>query len=149
MKDYRLRHDNIHLYSNYSSRIPRSISNYFGQLSRKPPIPRARAHTRSKEAVTRRNRRRHKNSTKLQQQFFICRTIESPWTLQNVKISLRVNLIHYTKLPPVQGHLKEIQFNNYPDLQVAAATFSDDLFSTAYFPEERQSSPLPHSPDCP
>ena len=138
VQEFHLRHDLIHLHSDYDDLVENSICNYFEKLSRQSLVPPVRVHTRSKEAVTRRNRRRHEKFTQLQQQYSICRAIESPWTLQHVKSFLRTNLIRYAKLPPVHKHTIRIQFNNPTDLQVADETLSNDVFSAANFSEQRQ-----------
>ena len=136
--DEHLSSDKIHLHHDHSDLVERSICSYFEQVSRRPSVPPAKTHIRSQEAVTRRNRRRHEKLTQLQQQFFISRTVEAPWTLHHVKRFLRDNLIRFAKLPPIYRTQIRIQFNNPIDLQTANATLPHDVFSAAQFPEAHQ-----------
>jgi hypothetical protein len=134
-----LSHDNIHLHHHHTDLVHRSICAYFDQVSRPPsPPPPPKVHLRSKEAVSRRNRRRHEKLTQLQHQFFITRAVESPWTLQHVKQFLREHLIRFAKLPPIYRNQLRIQFNNPIDLQTADALLPHNVFSATQFPTERQ-----------
>jgi hypothetical protein len=136
--DKHLSKDKIHLHHDHCDLVKHSICSYFDQVSRRPSVPLAKVHIRSQEAVTRRNRRRHEKLTQLQQQFFISRTVESPWTLQHVKRFLREHLIRFAKLPPIYRTQIRIQFNNPIDLQTADATLPHDVFSASQFPAAHQ-----------
>jgi hypothetical protein len=129
VKDYHIGVDKMHIDSYYKTLVTKSIVSYFEYLSSTLTVIPVKPIGRSREAKARRNKRRHIKLSLKQQQFYLTRPVESPWSLKSIKPYLDQQKFKFAKIPPIFRNTLRIQFNNSIDLQTAEATLSQDAFS--------------------
>jgi len=125
--------DLLHLNTNYSHLVPNNIFNYFNWLNTVSAPICPHVSRRSADAIRRRNRHRHLRFAEKQANFYICRTVSPPWTLNHIKTYLRQNQIQFAKLPPIRNNQLRIRFNNSHLLQVTNSKLPEDIFSCENF----------------
>jgi len=127
--DYHIGVDRMHLDFKYNTLVKNSIINYIEFLSSKLTVIPVKPIGRSREAKARHNKIRHEKIALKQQQLYITRPIESPWSLKSIKNHLDQQKIKFAKIPPIYRNILRIQFNNSVDLQIAEANLPKDAFS--------------------
>jgi hypothetical protein len=128
INDYHLHNDLMHLKFEHQHIIYDTIINYFNELIiKKQTAPQSQR--RSREAITRRNRKRHQKLKLKQQQYTLTRTIHPTWKLKEVKELLKLYQIQYARLPEIYKHKIRIQFNKEIYQQHAEQVLSSTAFS--------------------
>ena len=120
--------DGMHLHPTCRYLMRGAIENYFATTLEMRLVT-TNSRQRSREALTRRNRKRHQRSTQQRKTHTIVRPIDRSWKLNEVKEYLRHREIKYGRLPEVYHHQLRIQFNNSTDQQHADQTLAPDDFN--------------------
>jgi len=130
--EHHLGRDHMHVHPQHKSFISNSIITYFDDLLRKKQLV-SRSKSRSAEATTKRNRKRHaKFQTKIRH-FTLSRPIHSIWKLKILKEFLKHHHVSYARLPEVHHHMVQIQFKNLSQKEQAEQILSTDVFNEHNF----------------
>jgi hypothetical protein len=124
--------DHMHVHPQHKSFISNSIINYFDDLFIKKQLV-SRSKSRSTEATTKRNRKRHAKFQIKLRQFTLSRPIHSLWKLNILKEFLNHHHVSYARLPEVHHHIVRIQFKNLLQKAHAEQILSTDVFNEHNF----------------
>ena len=120
--------DRMHLDFKHNTLVKESIINHFEYLSSTLIMSAVKIIGRSREAKARRNKRRHLKLSLKQQQYYLTRPIDPPWSLTAIKKYLYRQKIKFAKISPIYRKTLRIQFNNQVNLQIAEAALPQDAF---------------------
>jgi hypothetical protein len=90
------------------------------------PIPQSQR--RSREALTRRNKRRHERTHVRQHEYVVRRTFSPTWSITQMKLLLREQSIRYGCIPPPNHNVLRILFNTATHQLHAEATLPENIF---------------------
>ncbi|CAF1548113.1 unnamed protein product [Adineta ricciae] len=137
-----LSRDGLHLHPSHCSMIWSSIMTYFASSVRAThpssthetvALPLSRTHTRSRTALTSRNRKRHRKLRLRQQCFVVVRNIDPLWRLSDVRNYLDHQQIIYANIPNFRHQQVSIRFHNLIRQEHAERTLSPDAFDAAHY----------------
>ncbi len=128
-----LSYDQMHLHSRHQHKISDGIVHHFNDLlnrqqqQQQHELPRSAR--RSREAITRRNKKRHTTLLVTQKSHTLTRPIHRDWKLQDVKNVLKHYQVRFSRLPEIHHHTLQIQFNNSLRLNYAVTALPLDVFN--------------------
>lgn len=127
-----LSRDRIHLHHDYHDRFANIIINYLHDLNVHHQSSNNIKY-RSREAISRRNRKRNLKFKQIQQNFILSRNITSACSYDNVKKFLKSSNIHYARLVIVSNHTLRLHFNNSLDMLHADQKLPHNTFDSNNF----------------
>ncbi len=90
---------------------------------------------RSREAITRRNKKRHQKLNIKRQQHKIKRKIHHQWTMIQIKQYLDLLHIKHARILPIYKKILRLQFNNQHDQDFADEQLGIDVFNENHYQE--------------
>ncbi|CAF1520920.1 unnamed protein product [Rotaria sp. Silwood1] len=124
--------DRIHLHHDYHHPFANIIINYLHDLKVHHQSSNKFKY-RSREAITRRNRKRNLKFKQIQQNFIISRDITSAWSYYHVNNFLKFSNILYARLLIVSNHTLRLHFNNSLDMLHADQNLPHNIFDSNNF----------------
>jgi len=141
INEHQLKSDRMHLHSDYHEFFQQSIIHYFNELVRERPINNE-VYPRSRDAIRRRNKKRHDKVKRKIQKFTISRPIHRKWSLKILKKYLQYHHIHYHRLPEIHHHQLRIRFSNDAHKQHAEQLLSSEAFDEIHYDQWLHTNPL-------
>ena len=124
--------DQLHINHQHKKLFSDTILTHLDRIiNQKPNL----SHTkrRSREAIARKNKKRHTQLKNKQQQHTLIRSIHSVWSLKYLKQFLKHHQIKYSRLSEIYHHKIRIRFNNSYCHDHAERALSFDAFNELNF----------------
>ena len=120
--------DHMHLDYHYRTLISQLILEYVNRIPTPQHIP-TPPRSRSRSAITQRNRKRHDKLKHQHHMFTLVRDIHPIWSWTHLKSFFCHSQIHYSSLTAIRQHRLTVRFNSLAHLTFAEATILKNISS--------------------